>query len=214
MLSASSHALVPRLSLTTSRSLIWHRDRPEHWAGFNYYLSHGSGEDNTRADMHPRERFRYTSSRCINEWYGLIQIFTETIRISTTKLWRVCPIYHWRQKPAFGGTVSCALDVPRPAILYSSNAKNWIGLNAWNLNVLRAGMRACEHVRVRTSSVVRARVCVCTHARTRRTERGARRSVAWRPAFRKHRLVGARCKSLLFRMDNHGGRKRRPRETC
>ena len=28
--------------------------------------------------------------RCINEGYGLIQIFTEKIRISPTKLWRVC----------------------------------------------------------------------------------------------------------------------------
>ena len=27
--------------------------------------------------------------RCINEGYGLIQIFTEKIRISPTKLWRV-----------------------------------------------------------------------------------------------------------------------------
>ena len=30
--------------------------------------------------------------RCINEGYGLIQIFTEKIRISPTKLWRVCKI--------------------------------------------------------------------------------------------------------------------------
>ena len=28
--------------------------------------------------------------RCINEGYGLIRIFTEKIRISPTKLWRVC----------------------------------------------------------------------------------------------------------------------------
>ena len=28
--------------------------------------------------------------RCINEGYGLIQVFTENIRISPTKLWRVC----------------------------------------------------------------------------------------------------------------------------
>ena len=28
--------------------------------------------------------------RCINEGYGLIQIFTEKIRIFPTKLWRVC----------------------------------------------------------------------------------------------------------------------------
>ena len=28
--------------------------------------------------------------RCINEGYGLIQIFTEKIRISPTKLWHVC----------------------------------------------------------------------------------------------------------------------------
>ena len=27
--------------------------------------------------------------RCINEGYGLIRIFTENIRISPTKLWRV-----------------------------------------------------------------------------------------------------------------------------
>ena len=27
--------------------------------------------------------------RCINEGYGLIRIFTEKIRISSTKLWRV-----------------------------------------------------------------------------------------------------------------------------
>ena len=34
--------------------------------------------------------------RCINEGYGLIQIFTEKIRISPMKLWRVCcrdPVY-------------------------------------------------------------------------------------------------------------------------
>ena len=28
--------------------------------------------------------------RCVNEGYGLIRIFTEKIRISPTKLWRVC----------------------------------------------------------------------------------------------------------------------------
>ena len=28
--------------------------------------------------------------RCINEGYGLVRIFTEKIRISPTKLWRVC----------------------------------------------------------------------------------------------------------------------------
>ena len=28
--------------------------------------------------------------RCINEGYGLIQIYAEKIRISPTKLWRVC----------------------------------------------------------------------------------------------------------------------------
>ena len=28
--------------------------------------------------------------RCKNEGYGLIRIFTEKIRISPTKLWRVC----------------------------------------------------------------------------------------------------------------------------
>ena len=28
--------------------------------------------------------------RCINEGYGFIQIFTEKIRISSTKLWHVC----------------------------------------------------------------------------------------------------------------------------
>ena len=28
--------------------------------------------------------------RCINEGYGLIQIVTDKIRISPTKLWRVC----------------------------------------------------------------------------------------------------------------------------
>ena len=28
--------------------------------------------------------------RCTNDGYGLIQIFTEKIRISPTKLWRVC----------------------------------------------------------------------------------------------------------------------------
>ena len=31
--------------------------------------------------------------RCINEGYGLIRIFTEKIRISPTKLWRVCVCY-------------------------------------------------------------------------------------------------------------------------
>ena len=30
--------------------------------------------------------------RCINEGYGLIQISTEKIRISPTKLWRVCVV--------------------------------------------------------------------------------------------------------------------------
>ena len=35
------------------------------------------------------ERFRDTSMHK-NEGYGLIQIFTEKIRISPTKLWRVC----------------------------------------------------------------------------------------------------------------------------
>ena len=30
--------------------------------------------------------------RCINEGYGLVRIFTEKIRISPTKLWRVCDI--------------------------------------------------------------------------------------------------------------------------
>ena len=30
--------------------------------------------------------------RCINEGYGLIRIFTEKIRISPRKLWRVCDI--------------------------------------------------------------------------------------------------------------------------
>ena len=30
--------------------------------------------------------------RCINEGYGLIRIFTEKIRISVTKLWRVCTL--------------------------------------------------------------------------------------------------------------------------
>ena len=30
--------------------------------------------------------------RCINEGYELIRIFTEKIRISPTKLWRVCNI--------------------------------------------------------------------------------------------------------------------------
>ena len=36
-----------------------------------------------------RERFRDTMHRCLNEGYGLIRIFTEKIRISPTKLWRV-----------------------------------------------------------------------------------------------------------------------------
>ena len=30
--------------------------------------------------------------RCINEGYRFIQIFTEKIRISPTKLWRVCEL--------------------------------------------------------------------------------------------------------------------------
>ena len=32
----------------------------------------------------------FAIQRCINEGYGLIRIFTEKIRISPTKLWRVC----------------------------------------------------------------------------------------------------------------------------
>ena len=32
----------------------------------------------------------FTIHRCINEGYGLIQLFTDEIRISPTKLWRVC----------------------------------------------------------------------------------------------------------------------------
>ena len=32
--------------------------------------------------------------RCINEGYGFIRIFTEKIRISHTKLWRVCACRH------------------------------------------------------------------------------------------------------------------------
>ena len=31
--------------------------------------------------------------RCINEGYGLIQVFTEKIRISPTKLWHVCIMF-------------------------------------------------------------------------------------------------------------------------
>ena len=43
--------------------------------------------------------------RCINEGYGLIQIFTEKIRISPTKLWRV---WYGEYEAVIGGDFNTA----------------------------------------------------------------------------------------------------------
>ena len=54
--------------------------------------------------------------RCINEGYGLLRIFTEKIRISPTKLWRVCMRFVFTCK-----CNACATHAPplalRPAAL-------------------------------------------------------------------------------------------------